>query len=146
VYGTTERPRLTVYRSNRHFHAQVIDDSQGKTLVSASSLMKDLRDQVKSGGNKAAATVVGEKLAEAAKSKGIRKVVFDRNFYRFHGRVRAFAEAAATGGLDFLTNPDKPVTAKEDVKKTAKEDAKKNRQEDAKAPKEKKSPKAEAQG
>jgi large subunit ribosomal protein L18 len=69
--------------------------------------MKELREQLKACGNKAAAAAVGKKLAEVAKSKGIGKVVFDRNFYRFHGRVRAFAEAAAAGGLDFLRNPKK---------------------------------------
>ena len=107
VYGTKERPRLSVYRSNSHFHAQLIDDSEGKTLAAASTLMKDLRGALKSGGNKKAAEAVGTKLAELAKAKGVVKVVFDRNFYRFHGRVRAFAEAAAKGGLDFLKNPKK---------------------------------------
>lgn len=107
VYGTKERPRLSIYRANRHFHAQIIDDTEGKTLASASTVMKELQGQIKSGGNKQAAAAVGAKLAEAAKAKGIAKVVFDRNFYGFHGRVRAFAEAAAKGGLDFLTNPKK---------------------------------------
>lgn len=107
VFGTKERPRLSVYRSNKHFHAQIIDDTEGKTLAAASTLSKDLRGQIKVGGNKKAAEIVGAKLAELAKAKGIVKVVFDRNFYRFHGRVRAFAEAAAKGGLDFLKNPKK---------------------------------------
>lgn len=112
VFGTKERPRLSVYRSHRHFHSQIIDDSEGRTLVAASTVMKDLKGQIKNGGDKKAAAAVGAKLAEAAKAKGITKVVFDRNFYRFHGRVRAFAEAAAKGGLEFLLNPkkkDKPV-------------------------------------
>ncbi len=107
VFGTKERPRLSVYRSHRHFHCQVIDDTEGRTLATASTLMKDLRGQLKHGGDKKAAALVGQKLAETAKAKGITKVVFDRNFYRFHGRVRAFAEAAAKGGLEFLVNPDK---------------------------------------
>jgi large subunit ribosomal protein L18 len=107
IFGTKERPRLSVYRSNRHFHCQIIDDAEGKTLAAASTLMKTLKGQVKNGGDKKAAALVGEKLAEAAKAKGITKVVFDRNFYRFHGRVRAFAEAAAKGGLLFLVNPEK---------------------------------------
>ena len=115
VFGTKERPRLSVYRSNRHFHSQIIDDVEGRTLAAASTVMKDLKGQIKNGGDKKAAAVVGAKLAEVAKAKGITKVVFDRNFYRFHGRVRAFAEAAAKGGLDFLVNPkkkDKPAKVK----------------------------------
>jgi large subunit ribosomal protein L18 len=107
VFGTKERPRLSVYRSHRHFHSQIIDDSEGRTLAAASTVMKDLKGQIKNGGDKKAAAVVGAKLAEVAKAKGITKVVFDRNFYRFHGRVRAFAEAASKGGLEFLLNPKK---------------------------------------
>jgi large subunit ribosomal protein L18 len=113
-----------VYRSHRHFHCQLIDDAQGKTLAAASTLMKALKGQVKNGGDKKAAALVGEKLAEAAKAKGITKVIFDRNFYRFHGRVRAFAEAAAKGGLLFLVNPEKgpkaPKAAKEKPAKAEK--------------------------
>jgi large subunit ribosomal protein L18 len=119
IYGTAERPRLSVYRSHRHFHAQLIDDTQGRTLASASTMQKDVREAVKNGGDKKAAGVVGEKLAKAAVAAGIKKVVFDRNFYQFHGRVRAFAEAAAKGGLDFLSNPKKkgkaPKVKKEKV-------------------------------
>jgi large subunit ribosomal protein L18 len=107
IVGTKERPRLSIYRSNRHFHSQLIDDTEGKTLAAASTVMKDLKGQIKNGGDKKAAAIVGAKLAEVAKAKGITKVVFDRNYYRFHGRVRAFAEAAAKGGLDFLLNPKK---------------------------------------
>ena len=107
IFGTKERPRLSVYRSNRHFHSQLIDDGEGRTLASASTLMKGLREQVKNGGDKKAAALVGEKLAEAAKALGITRVIFDRNFYKFHGRIRAFAEAAAKGGLQFLANPHK---------------------------------------
>ena len=107
IIGTKERPRLSIYRSNRHFHSQLIDDTEGRTLAAASTVMKDLKGTIKNGGDKKAAALVGAKLAEVAKAKGITKVVFDRNFYRFHGRVRAFAEAAAKGGLDFLLNPKK---------------------------------------
>jgi large subunit ribosomal protein L18 len=117
VFGTKERPRLSVYRSHRHFHSQIIDDSEGRTLAAASTVMKDLKGQIKNGGDKKAAAVVGTKLAELAKAKGITKVVFDRNFYQFHGRVRAFAEAAAKGGLEFLLNPkkkDKPPKVKKE--------------------------------
>ena len=131
VFGTKERPRLSVYRSHRHFHSQIIDDSEGRTLAAASTVMKDLKGQIKNGGDKKAAAVVGAKLAEVAKAKGITKVVFDRNFYRFHGRVRAFAEAAAKGGLEFLLNPKK----KDKPPKVRKEKAGKA---EAKAPKEKK--------
>ena len=122
VFGTKERPRLSVYRSHRHFHSQIIDDSEGRTLAAASTVMKDLKGQIKNGGDKKAAAIVGQKLAEVAKAKGITKVVFDRNFYRFHGRVRAFAEAAAKGGLDFLFNPkkkDKPPKVKKEKAKPA---------------------------
>ena len=111
LFGTKERPRLSVYRSNRHFHCQIIDDAEGRTLAAASTVMKDLREKIKHGGDKKAAELVGQKLAEAAIAKGITQVVFDRNFYRFHGRVRAFAEAAAKGGLKFLVNPDKKAKA-----------------------------------
>jgi large subunit ribosomal protein L18 len=107
LFGTKERPRLSIYRSHKHFHCQIIDDAEGRTLAAASTVMKDLRGQLKHGGDKKAAALVGQKLAELAKAKGISKVVFDRNFYRFHGRVRAFAEAAAKAGLQFLVNPVK---------------------------------------
>ena len=109
--GTSARPRLSVYRSHRHFHCQIVDDEEGKTLAAASTLQKDVKEQIKHGGDVKAARLVGKKIAEAAKGKGITKVVFDRNFYKFHGRVRAFAEAAAEGGLDFLGNPKKEAAA-----------------------------------
>lgn len=127
VYGTAERPRLSVYRSHRHFHAQIIDDSQGHTLASASTMQKEVSEGLKHGGDRAAATKVGEKLAKAALAAGVKRVVFDRNYYQFHGRVRAFAEAAAKAGLDFLANPKKkgkpPKVKKEKVEaaKPAKE-------------------------
>jgi large subunit ribosomal protein L18 len=107
VFGTAQRPRLSVYRSHRHFHAQIIDDAAGRTVASASSLQKELKSSLKHGGDRKAAEAVGKKLAEAAKAAGVTIVVFDRNFYRFHGRVRAFAEAASKGGLNFLANPKK---------------------------------------
>jgi large subunit ribosomal protein L18 len=106
LFGTKERPRLSIHRSNKHFHCQIIDDAEGKTLASASTLMKDLKGQLKHGGDKKAAALVGEKLAAAAKAAGVTRVIFDRGFYRFHGRVRSFAEAAAKGGLQFLVNPE----------------------------------------
>lgn len=122
IIGTKERPRLSIYRSNKHFHSQLIDDTEGRTIAAASTVMKDLKGQIKNGGDKKAAALVGAKLAEVAKAKGITKVVFDRNYYRFHGRVRAFAEAAAKGGLDFLLNPkkkDKPPKVHKEKAKPA---------------------------
>ncbi|NOT01546.1 MAG: 50S ribosomal protein L18 [Phycisphaerales bacterium] len=101
VFGTSERPRLTVFRSNQHISAQIIDDSRGVTLCQASSQNKAMAEAVKYGGNKAAADQVGTALASAAKAKGIEKVAFDRNGYRFHGRVQALADAARKAGLLF---------------------------------------------
>ncbi len=94
-----ERPRLTIHRSGRHIYAQVIDDSAGKTLVSASTLEKDARS--KTGATAEAATAVGKAVAERAKKAGVTKVVFDRGGFLFHGRVKALAEGAREGGLEF---------------------------------------------
>jgi large subunit ribosomal protein L18 len=96
--GSTERPRLAVFRSVAHIYAQVIDDTQGKTLVSASSVDKGGKTN---GGNVAAAKVIGKLVAERAKEKGIKSVVFDRGGYLYHGRVKALAEAARAAGLEF---------------------------------------------
>jgi large subunit ribosomal protein L18 len=96
--GTPERPRLTVFRSLNHIYAQVIDDEQGHTLVSAATTEKDLRGK---GGNVAGAKVIGKTVAERAKEKGITKVVFDRGGYQYHGRVKALADAARQAGLEF---------------------------------------------
>jgi large subunit ribosomal protein L18 len=101
ITGTSERPRLTVFRSSKHIYAQLIDDLQGVTLASASSLLADIHTQMAYGGNTKAASVVGRKLAEVAKAKGIGKAAFDRGHYRYHGRVKALAEAAREGGLQF---------------------------------------------
>jgi large subunit ribosomal protein L18 len=95
------RPRLSVFRSGKNIHAQVIDDAQGRTLAAASSLDKDLKASLKTGADKAAATAVGKLLAERALAAGIKQVVFDRGAYLYHGRVQALAEAAREGGLDF---------------------------------------------
>src|SRR5439155_4378147 len=91
IYGTPERPRLSVFRSNLHIYAQLIDDLNGVTLAAATSAGKDAG--LKHGGNVKAATMVGKKLAEAAKAKGITKAAFDRGQYRFHGRIEALAVA-----------------------------------------------------
>jgi large subunit ribosomal protein L18 len=101
VSGTAERPRLCVYRSLDHIYAQVIDDRAGKTLVSASSADKDTKKNLKGGGNVAAAKVVGKTVAERAKAAGVSKVVFDRGGYKYHGRVKALADAAREAGLQF---------------------------------------------
>jgi large subunit ribosomal protein L18 len=99
--GSADRPRLTVFRSAQHISVQVIDDSSGKTLASASSLDKNLRDDVKSGGNKDAAAAVGQAIAERAIAAGVTAVKLDRGSSRYHGRVAALADAAREGGLDF---------------------------------------------
>jgi large subunit ribosomal protein L18 len=96
--GTTERPRLAVFRSVAHIYAQVIDDSKGVTLVSASSVDKGGKTN---GGNVAAAKAIGKLVAERAKEKGVGKVVFDRGGYPYHGRIKALADAARAAGLEF---------------------------------------------
>src|ERR1700723_889784 len=97
ISGTAERPRLNVYRSLNHIYAQVIDDASGVTLVSASTRAAKL----KTGGNVAAAKEVGKQVAERAKEKGVKKVVFDRGGYLYHGRIKALADAAREAGLEF---------------------------------------------
>ena len=101
VLGTDERPRLTVFRSARHIYAQVIDDFNGQTLASASTLSKDLRGGLGEGKKLDAAKRVGALVAQQCKSKSITKVVFDRNGYLYHGRVKALADAAREAGLSF---------------------------------------------
>jgi large subunit ribosomal protein L18 len=101
VTGTPDRPRLTVFRSHKNIYAQIIDDTAGRTLVAASSREKPLHERLGAGGNKAAAEAVGAALAEKAVLAGIKRVVFDRNGYPFHGRVKELAEAARKGGLEF---------------------------------------------
>ena len=101
IIGTPERPRLAVYRSLGHIYAQVIDDRSGRTLVSASSIDKDTKKNLKGGGNVAAARVIGKAIAERAKAAGVNKVVFDRGGYKYHGRVKALADAAREAGLQF---------------------------------------------
>ena len=104
VMGTTERPRLNVYRSVNHIYAQVIDDAKGVTLVAATSVEKGKGikgDKRPTGGNVSSAKEVGKLIAERAKDKGIKKVVFDRGGYLYHGRIKALADAAREAGLDF---------------------------------------------
>jgi len=102
VFGTQERPRLSVYRSLKHIYAQIIDDTKGHTLVACSTLSPELREELKGKTkNKEAAKKVGLLLAKKALEKGIKKVVFDRGYYKYHGRVKALAEGAREGGLEF---------------------------------------------
>ena len=101
ISGTAERPRLSVFRTPKHIYAQIIDDATGNTLVSASTLSKELKGSLKSTGNAAAAIKVGELLSKTAKKKKVVSVAFDRNGFLYHGRVKALAEAAREGGLDF---------------------------------------------
>ena len=101
VEGSTDRPRLCVYRSLGHIYAQLIDDRTGKTVVSASSVDKETKKNLKGGGNIAAAKVIGKAVAERAKAAGVVKVVFDRGGYKYHGRVKALADAAREAGLQF---------------------------------------------
>jgi len=108
IVGTTERPRLTVFRSSKHIYAQLIDDLRGVTLAAASSLVADVKGALPQsktkqpyGGNVKSAAAVGKALAEKAKAAGITRAAFDRGHYRYHGRVKALAEAAREGGLQF---------------------------------------------
>lgn len=101
VFGSPERPRLAVYKSLRYIYAQIIDDTKGHTLVSASSLEKELRQQLKSTDNIEAAQLVGKTIARRALEKGIKKVVFDRGGFLYHGRIKALADSARAEGLEF---------------------------------------------
>jgi large subunit ribosomal protein L18 len=101
VFGTAERPRLSVFRSLQHIYAQIINDEADATICSASTRGKDLRTTVKKGGNAEAARLVGQALAEKAVAAGVSSVCFDRSGYKFHGRIKALADAAREGGLKF---------------------------------------------
>jgi len=101
VYGTPERPRLNVFRSNKHIYAQIINDESGHTLVAASTLDKELKDKLTSTGNKEAARLVGELIGKRALEKGIDSVVFDRGGYLYHGKIKELADGAREAGLKF---------------------------------------------
>ena len=102
VQGTSERPRLCVFRSAKHIYAQVIDDSTARTLLALSSLSKEIRTELQGkGGNKEGAAVIGGSIAKRALEQGIKRVVFDRSGFLYHGRVKALAEAARQSGLEF---------------------------------------------
>jgi large subunit ribosomal protein L18 len=101
LFGSTERPRLSVFRSDKHIYAQLIDDYAGRTLAAAGSTLTDVRGDLRNGGNIEAAKRVGRAIAERAKAAGITKVAFDRGGRKYHGRVKALADAAREGGLQF---------------------------------------------
>ncbi len=101
ISGSSKRPRLCVYRSLNHIYAQIVDDAEGRTLVAASTVEKEVREGLKNPGNIQAAKAVGKAVADRAKAKGIEAVVFDRGGYLYHGRVKALAEAARESGLKF---------------------------------------------
>lgn len=101
VFGTAERPRLSVFRSLNHIYAQIIDDTKGHTIVSASTLDKEFKEEKGHKGNVAMAKKVGQLLASKASKSGIKSVVFDRGGYKYHGCIKALAEAAREGGLEF---------------------------------------------
>ncbi len=101
VFGTPERPRLAVFRSQEHIYAQLIDDSKHHTIAAASSVEPDLKSQLKSGANCEASEAVGKLIAKRASEQGVVKVVFDRGGNRYHGRIKALADAARAAGLDF---------------------------------------------
>jgi large subunit ribosomal protein L18 len=102
VRGTSERPRFSVFRTSRHIYAQIIDDDNARTLIGISSLKSDIRKKLQNqGGNRKGAAIVGEFIAKGAQEKGIKRVVFDRNGFLYHGRVKVLAEAAREHGLEF---------------------------------------------
>ena len=101
ISGTSERPRLSVFRSKRHIYAQVVDDTIGHTLAAASTLDSGIANLPKDGGKKAAAAEVGKNLGKRAMEKGVKKVVFDRNGFLYHGRIKAVSDGAREAGLDF---------------------------------------------
>ncbi|WP_165228998.1 50S ribosomal protein L18 [Aquisphaera insulae] len=101
LHGTQERPRLAVFRSSKHIYAQLVNDETATTLAQASTMDPEIKAQLKYGGNKAAAALVGKVVAERAKQAGIDKVCFDRRSYKYHGRVEALAQAAREAGIQF---------------------------------------------
>ncbi|NLL70025.1 MAG: 50S ribosomal protein L18 [Epulopiscium sp.] len=101
ITGTSEKPRLCVFKSGKHIYAQVIDDTKGHTLVAASTVEADIKSRVSNTSNVEAATVVGEVIGQRAKEKGIEQVIFDRGGFIYHGKIKALADAAREAGLDF---------------------------------------------
>ncbi|MBN1908543.1 MAG: 50S ribosomal protein L18 [Pirellulales bacterium] len=140
IKRNTTRPRLAVFRSLRHVYAQVIDDAQGRTLATASSLEKELREKLAHGGNVEAAQAVGQVIAQRALEAGVKQVAFDRREYKYHGRVAALADAARDAGLDLGAKA--PEAVKQEKPKAKKGDAGKKASE--KKPAGEKKPKASA--
>ncbi|OGP97541.1 MAG: 50S ribosomal protein L18 [Deltaproteobacteria bacterium RBG_19FT_COMBO_46_9] len=102
LIGTTERPRLTIFRSAKNIYVQIVDDTTSRTLAEASSLSRDIRSQITGkGGNKEGALIIGKLIAERALEKGIKRIIFDRNGFLYHGRVKALADAVREHGLEF---------------------------------------------
>ena len=101
THGSPERPRLAIFRSHKHMYAQVVDDLAGRTLAAASTADKEVLGKLPYGGNTAAAQAVGKAIAERAKAKGVTQVAFDRSGFKYHGRIKALAEAAREAGLEF---------------------------------------------
>ncbi len=101
IFGTSVRPRLTFYKSLKNLYAQLIDDTQGKTIASLSTLSKELREKLKGKKNLTAARELGEKFGDILKEKGIKKVVLDRSGYKYHGKLKSFADAVRSRGIDF---------------------------------------------
>lgn len=101
VFGVSERPRLSIFRSSKNIFCQIIDDTTGKTLASASTLTKNVKGQLSYGGNIKAAELVGQRIAEEASKIGVSKIVFDRGGYKYHGRIKALADTARANNLDF---------------------------------------------
>lgn len=101
IFGTKDRPRLSVYRSLKNIYCQLIDDTEGRTLAAVSTLSPDVKGKIPYGGNKKAAELVGQKIAEEARKLGVQEVVFDRGGYKFHGRIKALADAARQAKLNF---------------------------------------------
>ena len=101
VFGVTERPRLSIFRSSKNIFCQIIDDTTGNTLASASTLTKDVRGKLSYGGNIKAAELVGQRIAEEASKIGVSKIVFDRGGYKYHGRIKALADSARANNLEF---------------------------------------------
>jgi len=129
VKRDSSRPRLSVFRSHKHISAQIIDDGQGRTLIAASTMDTQLREQVGYGGNCQAAAILGKAIAEKALEAGIKQVAFDRREYRYHGRVAALADAARDAGLDLGAKKalPEPAPKKKSGKKSGKKPGKKSK-------------------
>lgn len=143
VKRNSTRPRLSIFRSLKHIYAQIVDDQQGRTLVAASTLDKELRGQLQSGGNCAAARLVGRTIAERALRADIKQVALDRREYKYHGRVAALADAARDAGLDLGPKPEPKPEEQAPAKKPGKKQPAKSQEKSQEKPQEK--PQAKSQ-